>query len=35
VEGKHAIRNRETFWMNKRNTIGELILQRSLTKHWD
>lgn len=35
IEGNHAIRNRETFWMNKRNTIGELILQRSLDRHWN
>ncbi|MCF6446204.1 DUF4150 domain-containing protein, partial [Nereida sp. MMG025] len=35
IEGSYAIRNRETFWMNKRNTIGELILQRSLDRHWD
>lgn len=34
VEGKPAIRNREIFWMNKRNTIGELIFQKSTDKHW-
>lgn len=34
IEGKYAIRNRDQFWMNSGNTIGELILQRSLDKHW-
>jgi len=33
-EGKYAIRNREIFWMNSKNTIGELIFQKSIDTHW-
>jgi hypothetical protein len=35
IEGKPAIRNREIFYMNNKNTIGQLILQRSVDLHWD
>ncbi|MEM7212209.1 MAG: DUF4150 domain-containing protein [Pseudomonadota bacterium] len=34
IEGKHAIRNGDIFWMNNRNTIGELILTYSTDLHW-
>ena len=34
IEGKPAIRNRELFYMNNGNTVGEIICQKSTDLHW-
>lgn len=34
VNGQWLVRDGDSFWMNRRNTVGELIYKKDRSKHW-